>query len=145
MLALDDGSDEPIDLYICSPGGSLTTTFALCDVIDTIRTPLNKHIYGIAASGGALVAMAGANNPLVHTECGKHTTFLIHDGESGCIDSYTGFQSYAKWNADITDRMYDYIAQNSRLSAKEIKKIRGTEHFFTADKALEYGIVDEVL
>lgn len=145
LMYLDDGSEEPIEMYINCDGGDLNTAWAICDAIDSIKTPLHKYILGAAASGGAMVALAGKGNPKVHTTCGPHTTFLIHNGSCNCGGELGTFISFARWSEVQTNQMWEYIAKHSKLTPDAIERIRGTEHYFTAEEALEYGFVDEVV
>ena len=76
----NDGTGEPIEIYLDTIGGEIYPGFNLVDMIEKAKTPTTIHILSRATSMGLLIAMAGHNNPNVKTVCHKFSIGLLHSG-----------------------------------------------------------------
>lgn len=146
LLDMDeDDSIKHIEFIFNSEGGEVYAGMTLCSVIERLKTPTTIRILSIAASMGALVAMAGANNPNVTVECYPFTVFLIHSGEAYFGGSANlvkdAFQFQEKYEAKISD----YILSHTHISKKMYEARTRYEWWFDANSAKEYGIVDKIL
>ena len=140
-----DGSGKPIELYITTNGGNIYSGMALCDVIDRLQTPTTIHILSHAFSMGALLAMAGKQNPNVKTVCYPHTVFLIHDGAyyfEGSVGQVKDTFAFQERYSEMIDL---YILSHSKIPEDVYQKQKRSEWYMTAVEALAYGVVDEVL
>lgn len=145
LLFEQDNSDEPVTLIITTDGGEIYHGMAVCDIIDNYSKPLNIIILGNAFSMGTLLAMAGKDNPNVKKKCYKHTVFLIHDGSfylGGNLDRVRdGYLFKEKYELLIDN----YILSHTTISQDMYDKQKNHDWYLTADEALAFGIVDEVV
>ena len=83
LIEMDnDGTGEPIEIILCSVGGSLFDGMPLCDIIDNLKTPTTIKVLTYAYSMAGLILMAGYDNPNVKRVCYKHCTALLHAGST---------------------------------------------------------------
>ena len=78
----NDGTGEPIEIILSSPGGSLYDGFVLADIIDRLKTPTTIIVMGYAFSMGSIILMSGYSNPNVRKVCYPSSTALIHSGST---------------------------------------------------------------
>lgn len=146
LLKLDnDGTGKPIELLIQCNGGSVWDSMYLCDIIDRMKTPLTITILGYALSMAALFAMAGHNNPLVKTVCYPFSIFLIHNGSIAISGDKKKVKETQEFNDCFDVKIKEYIIAHSNLTLEQYEEIEDLEYYLTAEKALELGIVDEIL
>lgn len=141
----NDGSGEPIEIYLSSVGGSLFDGMAICAAIDRLKTPTTIIAPTYCFSMGGLILMAGKNNPNVTKKCYPYSTALIHSGSS----YLEGDSMNIKDTLDFYDR-YDeivkkYILEHTNITEEEYEAKKRFEWYFTADEMLEKGLVDEII
>lgn len=142
----NDGSGKPITLEFNTDGGDIYYTMAICSAIDSIKNcQLNINIIGLGASGGAFVSMAGFNNPKVKKTCSPWTVFLIHTGSMGFDGSTNAVKDTVQFHNKYWKLISNYVTSHSNITEKEFKSKTRTEWWMTADEALKYGIVDEIV
>jgi ATP-dependent protease ClpP protease subunit len=134
---------KPIHLYINSPGGDLSATFALIDVIsDELTIPVHTHVEGSAKSAAALLSMAGKYRTIT-----RNSTVLIHQlsthfgGPFGYIeDEYTNC-------AMFMELLKRHITKctNGKFPASKMKELLKHDLELTAEECLCYGMVDEII
>lgn len=146
LLSFDkDGTGEPIELIFTTSGGEIYSGMALCDIIDRLQTPTTITILSNAFSMGSLLAMAGYNNPKVKTVCYPYTVFLIHDGSFYLEGSAGQVRETFIFNEKYEGMIDEYILSHSKIPSKLLEEKRNHEWYLTAQEALQYGIVNEVL
>lgn len=146
LLRMDKDEDEnPIDIYLNTPGGDAQTTLAICTAIDNLKCPTTVHILGCAYSGGLWIASAGRHNPNVTKVAYSTAEFLYHRVSMGMEGSLSEIEVEYGHSQSIQARLNDYLLEHSTLDAKTLGKYKSADWFFDAKTALKYGIVDEVL
>lgn len=141
-----DGTGAPIHIKMNTCGGDVYTGMALCHAIETVKNcPVTVEIMGMAASMGALIAMAGRNNPLVKTVCSKYTVFLIHSGQMQVGGSTNAVRDTVQFQEQYEDLIENYVLTHSTISKEEYEKHMRHEWYMVAETAHKYGIVDEVM
>jgi len=134
---------EDINLFVSSPGGSVTSGLALLDVMKMISSPVNTICMGLAASMGSMI--------LSHGTKGKRKIFangrvMIHQPSIGGIQGQaTELEITAKQILKTRRILADILAQNCGQSVDKILKDFDRDYWMDANEALEYGIVDEII
>jgi ATP-dependent Clp protease protease subunit len=143
LLYLDSRDpDKDIDLYINSPGGSVTATLAIYDTMQHIKADVRTICIGQAASGGALLLAAGAKGKRMAL---PHARVLIHQpmGEVGGQASDIDLQ--AKEILRLKEELNQILAKHTGQPMDVIKKGTDRDFFMSAEEAKKYGIVDEII
>ena len=139
----DSGSD--IIVYINSPGGSVTAGLSMIDTMNLISCEVSTICVGMAASMGAMLLMSG--------EKGKrkilpHSKVLIHQPLQNLGDSFrqaTDIEIVAKESRRTKETLYNLIHEATGQPYEKIEKDCDRDYTLSAQEALEYGIVDEIL
>ena len=142
MLFLEmEDPDKEINLYINSPGGSVTAGMAIYDTMQYLRCPVATLCIGMAASMGAFLLMAGQKGK----RCAlPNSEVMIHQPLGGAQGQATDVQIQAEWLLKTKEKM---IRMKAEMTGQDIERIRRDverDHFMSAQEALEYGIIDEI-
>lgn len=146
LLAADnDGTLDPITIYINTPGGSVHDGFTLVSAIQQLKSPTKVIVLGYAYSMGALILMAGANNPNVKRYCYSFSTSLMHGGSQLVQGSSSAVKDYFHFHEKYEKRIEDFVISHSNITPEEYEKVDRYELYFDSDQMLEKGLVDEIL
>ena len=142
LLFLDSLSNEPINMYINSPGGSVTAGMSIYDTMQYIKSPVSTICMGQACSMGALLLCAG--------EAGMrfalpNSRVMIHQPLGGSRGQVTDIQIAAKESQRIKEMTAAIIAQHSGHSIEKIHEDTDRDNFMTAEEAMQYNIVDKII
>lgn len=142
LLLESQSKTNPINIYINSPGGSVTQGMAIYDTMQYIASPITTIVIGQAASMGSLLAQAGDKRYI--TENSRH---MIHQPLGGASGQATDVEIQAKellrWKEVLTNI---YVKHNSKgKTYEELAKDMERDNYMTAEQAVEYGLVDEVV
>jgi ATP-dependent Clp protease protease subunit len=143
FLAAEDGKRE-INVYINSPGGSVTAGLAIYDTMRILPCPVSTTCVGLAASFGTILLMAGdrgLRRSLPHARIHMHQP-LIQGGIGG---QATDIDIQAREILHTRDVLNEIIQHHTGQSLERIKRDTERDFFMSATEALEYGIIDEVL
>lgn len=143
FLAAEDGKRE-INVYINSPGGSVTAGLAIYDTMRILPCPVSTTCVGLAASFGTILLMAGdrgLRRSLPHARIHMHQP-LIQGGIGG---QATDIDIQAREILHTRDVLTEIIQHHTGQSLERIKRDTERDFFMSATEALEYGIIDEVL
>lgn len=145
LIQMDnDGTGEPITIYINTPGGTVYTGMALCNVIENLKTPTTIKVLGIACSMGALILAAGANNPNVTRECTPYSVGLIHSGSEFIEGTSTQVKDKAKFNEKYEAILTKYMVDRLKFTEEEYLSLERYEYWMTAEDMLRVGLVDKI-
>lgn len=144
MLYLQE-KDEPVDIYINSPGGSVSAGLVICDVLDSCADKMEINLYciGMAASMGALILACGQKGRrfiLPHSKVMIHEP-LIAEGMGG---SATSIQKTAEYILETKAVTNGILAAHTGKTIEEINKATSYDHIMNAEEAVEFGICDEI-
>ena len=143
MLFLEmEDPDKDIMLYINSPGGSVTAGMAIYDTMRYLKCEVSTLCIGMAASMGAFLLAAGAKGK---RKALPHAEIMIHQPLGGAKGQATDIQIHAEQILRIKKMMSELLAQNTGKPLKTVEKDVERDHFLTAQQALEYGIIDEII
>jgi ATP-dependent Clp protease protease subunit len=146
MIA-DIDQSKPIELYVSSYGGELDEAFALHDVTRTIKAPVHTVALGKCMSAAPMLVACGQKGERYAAE---NTTFMLHDAimehEEGDSDSPANVIAGAKLAMETMDRYASLLAKYTLKEKRFWKRIFDSkvDRFFTADQALEWGLVDGI-
>lgn len=146
LLEMDnDGSGDPIEIILCTCGGSLFDGIALCDVIDNLKCPTVITVITYAYSMGGIILMAGFNNPNVKKRCYKHSTALLHAGSTYLEGHSSSVKDQFEFNQKFEKKIRTYTITHSNITEEEYDKMERYEWYMTSDTMLEKGLVDEII
>ena len=143
MLFLEgDDPDKDISLYINSPGGSITAGMAIYDTMQYIRCDVSTTCIGMAASMGAFLLAAGAKGKRRALPNGE---ILIHQPLGGARGQATEVAIHAEQLIKTREKMNRILAERTGQSVEQIALDTERDHYMTAEEALKYGLIDEII
>lgn len=141
----NDGTGAPIEIIICTPGGSTFDSLVLCDIIDRLKTPTTIRAMGYMFSMGSLILMAGYNNPNVKRVCYPFTLGLVHAGSTYLEGAANIVKDTFNFTQRLERQIKEYVLSHSKISEEEYEKMERYEWYMLSEDMLRLGIVDEVL
>jgi len=143
MLFLEaENPDKDIYLYINSPGGVVTSGFAIYDTMNYIKPDVVTICMGQAASMGAFLLSSGAKNKRFAL---PHARIMIHQPMGGAQGQATDIEIHAKEILRMKKELNKILAKNTGQSIRKIEKDTERDFFMSAEEALKYGLIDKVL
>jgi ATP-dependent Clp protease protease subunit len=136
----DPGKD--INLYINSPGGSVTSALAIYDTIEFIKPDVTTICMGQAASAAAILLAAGTKGKRFAL---PHARILIHQPHGGAEGQSSDIEIQAREIQRIRDLLDQILSQKTGQPLEKITEDTDRDFIMTADEAVEYGIIDQVL
>jgi len=141
LLAAEDPKRD-VNLYINSPGGSVTAGMAIFDTMELIEPDVSTWAMGLAASMGQFLLSAGARGKRYAL---PHARILMHQGSAGIGGTASDIAIQAEqWNY-TKNEMAQLIAEHTGQTVEQIEKDSDRDRWFTAQQALEYGFIDVVV
>jgi ATP-dependent Clp protease, protease subunit len=141
LLAAEDPSRD-INLYINSPGGSVTAGMAIYDTMELIECDVATWSLGLSASMGQFLLSGGASGKRYAL---PHSRILMHQGSAGLGGTASDIKIQAEqWNL-TKQEMAELTAQHTGQSVEQIMKDGDRDRWFTAQQALEYGFIDHIV
>ena len=141
FLQMED-PEKDISLYINSPGGSVTSGLAIYDTMQFLKCDVTTHCIGQAASMGAILLAAGTKGKRLAL---PHSRIMIHQPWGGVTGQATDINIQAEEILRLRERLNIILCEHSNKSIEEITNDTERDLFMSADEALAYGIVDEVI
>lgn len=137
-----ENPDKDISIYINSPGGVVTAGLAIYDTMQFIKPDVSTMCVGQAASMGALLLAGGAKNKRY---CLPNARVMIHQPLGGIQGQASDIAIHAEETLKIRARLNDILAFHTGQPVDVIAKDTDRDNFMSAERALEYGIVDKIL
>ena len=135
------GPDKDIQLYINSPGGSVSAGLGIYDTMQLISSDVATICTGMAASMGAVLLTAGAAGK---RSALPHSRVMIHQPLGGAQGQASDIEITAREIAKTKRELYEILAHHSGASIKKIEKDADRDYWLTAQEAKEYGLIDIV-
>ena len=138
-------SEDPereINMYINSPGGSVTAGLAIYDTMQFVKPPVSTLCVGQAASMGSLLLAAGAKGRRYAL---PHSRILIHQVSGGFEGQASDIEIHAREALRLREILNDILAHHTGQNSKKIEKDTDRDNFMSAAQAVEYGLIDEVI
>mgnify|MGYP000316508869 FL=1 len=140
LEAEDPGKD--IQLYINSPGGSVTAGMAIYDTMQYIKCDVSTICLGMAASMGAFLLAGGAKGKRFAL---PHSTIMIHQPSGGAQGQATEIQIVADHIAQTKRTLNEILAENTGQPYEVVEKDTDRDNYMTAEEAKAYGLIDGVV
>jgi len=138
-----EDSDKDINLYINSPGGSVTAGLAIYDTMKYIKPDVSTICVGMAASMAAILLAGGANGKRTSL---PHAKILIHQPWIGGLQGQTSdIEIHAREMLKTRDTLYRILSEHTGKPLEQITKDCDRDYFLTADEAKDYRLIDNVL
>lgn len=134
--------EKEINLYINSPGGSVTAGLAIYDTMRYITAPVSTVCMGRATSMGAFLLAAGQKGMRYAL---PNSQIMIHQPLGGFQGQATDVDIHAREMLRIKERLNTMLAENTGKSYDEVVRATERDNFLTPEQALEFGIIDRVL
>ena len=135
-------SKKDINMYINSPGGSITAGMAIYDTMNLVAPDVSTICVGMCASMAAFLLAAGKKGKRFALE---NSEVMIHQPLGGASGQATEIEIAAKHISDIKKRMNKILASLTGQDLATIEKDTDRDNYMFADNALKYGIVDKIL
>lgn len=142
LLYMSSIGNDPIKLYINSPGGSVTDGLAIYDMMNYITPDVETTCVGLAASMGAILLSSGTKGKRSSL---KHGDILIHQPLGGGHGQCSDVQIAARQMQKCKDTLYEILVENTGKPLDEIIRDADRDYWLTADEAVEYGLIDKVI
>lgn len=143
MLFLEaDDPDKDIQLYINSPGGSITAGMAIYDTMQHVKPDVSTICVGMAASMGAFLLAAGKKGKRFAL---PNSTIMIHQPLGGARGQATDIKIHAEWILKTKDKLNRMLAEQTGQPLEKIEQDVERDYFMDAEEARVYGLVDQVM
>jgi len=134
--------DKDISLYINSPGGVVYSGLAIYDTMRFIKPDVQTICFGVAMSMGSLLLAAGAPGKRMSL---PHSRILIHQPSGGFQGQASDIEIHARETLALREHLESIYARHTGQPQERIREDLERDHFFTAEQAREYGLVDRVI
>lgn len=141
LFAESENADKDVQLYINSPGGSVTAGLAVYDTMQLINCDVSTTCIGQAASMGALLLAGGTKGKRFGL---PNSRVMIHQPSGGSQGQASDIEIQAKEILYLRERMNEIMAHHTGRSADQIARDTERDHFMTPQQAVEYGMIDRV-
>ncbi len=143
MLFLEaEDPDKDINLYINSPGGSVTAGFAIYDTMQFIKPDVSTICIGMAASMGAFLLAGGTKGKRFAL---PNAEVMIHQPLGGARGQATEIQIQAEQILKIKRKLNQILSNNTGKSVEEITRDTERDNYMSAEDAKKYGLIDDVI
>jgi len=136
-----ENADKDVQLYINSPGGSVTAGLAVYDTMQFINSEVSTMCIGQAASMGAFLLAGGAKGKRY---CLPNSRIMIHQPSGGSQGQASDIEIQAREILFLRGRMNAIMAEHTGKTAEQLAKDTERDNFMTANDALEYGLIDKI-
>lgn len=142
LMFLDNASKDDITMHIDSPGGSVKSGLSMVDVMEYIKCDIRTVNTGMAASMGSVLLGAGTKGKRASL---RHSKTMLHQSSGGfrgnIQDAEIDWQEWQKVNHELFVLLGEYCGKDPEV----VKKDASRDLWLSADEALDYGIIDEVI
>jgi ATP-dependent Clp protease protease subunit len=138
-------SEDPereINMYINSPGGSVTAGLAVYDTMQFVKPPMATLCVGQAASMGAVLLAAGAKGKRYSL---PHSRIMIHQLSGGFEGQAADIEIQAREALRLREVLNQILAHHTGQNIKKIEKDTDRDNFLSAEQAVKYGLIDEMI
>lgn len=143
MLFLEsENPDKDISLYINSPGGSVSAGMAIYDTMQFIKPQVSTLCTGLAASMGAFLLAAGEKGKRFSL---PNSRIMIHQPSGGAHGQATDIEIHAREILYLRERLNRILSEKTGKKIDHIAKDTERDNFMSADEAVDYGLIDQVL
>ena len=137
-----ENPEEPINLYINSPGGLVSAGLAMYDTMQYISSKIMTICIGQAASAGSLLLTAGADNMRYSL---PNSRIMMHQPSGGYQGQVTDIEIQTKEIIKTKKRLNEIYAKHSGRDIKEVEEIMERDKYFSPQEAIKFGLIDKIV
>lgn len=137
-----DDPDKDIFLYINSPGGSITSLFAIYDTMQYIRPDVSTVCMGMAASASAVILAGGAKGKRYAL---PHARIMLHQPHGAASGQASDIEIQARLIVQMREQLNEILAEHTGQDLSRIETDTERDYWMLADEAKEYGVIDDLL
>lgn len=134
--------DKDLFLYINSPGGSITSLFAIYDTMQYIKPAVNTVCMGMAASAAAVILAGGAEGKRFAL---PHARVMLHQPHGGAQGQASDIEIQARLIVQMREQLNQILAEHSGQELSKIEQDTERDYWMMSEEAKEYGVIDGVL
>ena len=143
LLFLDaEDPGKPIDVYINSPGGSLTAGLAIYDAMTYVHPPVRTICTGMAASAASLILAAGAPGMRMSL---PHAQIMLHEPSGGSQGTASDIEIHAKEILRLRRTVHEIYARHCGRPIEQVERDVERDFFMTPEQAKEWGLIDAIV
>ncbi|GHV74999.1 ATP-dependent Clp protease proteolytic subunit 2 [Spirochaetia bacterium] len=142
LLLLEDMGDDPIRIFIDSPGGDADAGYAIFDMIRFVKPPVWTIGMGLVASAAAIIQLASPKDQRVGL---PNSHYLIHQPLSGIRGVATDIEIHARELEKLRDKINRLIADETGAAFAQVEKDTDRDYWMNADEAVKYGLISRVI
>ncbi|MDX1296198.1 MAG: ATP-dependent Clp protease proteolytic subunit [Sulfurimonadaceae bacterium] len=137
-----EDSEEPIHMYISSPGGSVMAGLAILDTMQLIEAPVHTYAMGMVASMAAVLFTCGTKG---HRYILPNAEVMIHQPLGGTSGQASDIEIQANHIISLKKRLYKILSKATGKNVKTIEKASDRDNYMVAEEAIDFGLADTVL
>lgn len=137
-----EDSEEPIHMYISSPGGSVMAGLAILDTMQLITAPVHTYAMGMVASMAAVLFSCGEKG---HRYIMPNAEVMIHQPLGGTSGQASDIEIQARHILKLKKRLYEILSSTTGQPVKTIEKESDRDNYFEAEEAIKFGLGDSIL
>ncbi|MCS5628986.1 MAG: ATP-dependent Clp protease proteolytic subunit [Planctomycetes bacterium] len=142
LLWLDSQSDDPIKLYINTPGGSADDGFAIFDLIRFVKAPVYNISFGLNASAGTIILLGA---PKERRLALPNARIMIHQPSGGSRGRSSDIEITAEEILKLRHRANEVFAEECGRTVKQVEKDTDRDYWMSPEEAIEYGLVGRII
>ena len=142
LLWLDSQSDDPIKLYINTPGGSADDGFAIFDLIRFVKAPVYNISFGLNASAGTIILLGA---PKERRLALPNARIMIHQPSGGSRGRSSDIEITAEEILKLRHRANEVFAAECGRTVKQVEKDTDRDYWMSPEEAIEYGLVGRII
>jgi ATP-dependent Clp protease protease subunit len=141
-MYLNSIGEKDIKKFINSPGGSVIDGLSIYDVMNYVTPDVSTYCIGMCASMGSILLSSGAKGKRYSLPNGE---VMIHQVSGGAQGQFSDMEIAVKHAGRLQDKLYNILAENTGKPFEQIQKDADRDNWFTAQEALDYGLIDEII
>jgi len=142
LLLLEDMNDEPIRIFIDSPGGDADAGYAIFDMIRFVKPPVWTIGMGLVASAAAIIQLASPKERRIGL---PNSHYLIHQPLSGIRGVATEIEIHAKELEKLREKINRLIADETGTQLTQVEKDTDRDYWMNASEAVSYGLINKII
>jgi ATP-dependent Clp protease protease subunit len=142
LLLLEDMGDDPIRIFIDSPGGDADAGYAIFDMIRFVKPPVWTIGMGLVASAAAIIQLASPRDQRVGL---PNSHYLIHQPLSGIRGVATDIEIHARELDKLREKINRLIGEETGVSVEQVEKDTDRDYWMSAEEAVKYGLISRIV